>query len=95
MDLAQFSVRDVYPLGASAAGAMDLAPGVYRTQFAYRASPQPHEALLLVKDQGQGIFLLVGVQKLGTQLALAATYEFFDADTDGAEDADELDFSMV
>ncbi|MGQ0799463.1 MAG: hypothetical protein ACT4NL_05030 [Pseudomarimonas sp.] len=90
LDFARFSVRDVYPL--TFAEGSSLASGVYRTEFAYRAGPQRNEAMLMVK--ADGAFLLVGVQKQSTQLGLAATYEFFDAD-ENVEDSDELDFSMV
>jgi len=87
--LAQFQVRDVYPLSGS-----QLKPGLYQTEFNYRASYQPQEALLLVREDGEA-FLLTGLLKQATFLGLAVTYEFFDADAEAIEDADELDFSMV
>jgi hypothetical protein len=87
--LAQFQVRDVYPL--TGAG---LAPGLYRTEFNYRASFQPSDALLLVRPDGQA-FLLTGLLKQATFLSLAVTYEFFDADAESEDEGDDLDFSMV
>lgn len=87
--LAQFQVRDVYPLQGAG-----LAPGLYRTEFNYRASFQPSEALILVRPDAQS-FLLTGALKQATFLGLAVTYEFFDADAETEEDNDDLDFSMV
>jgi hypothetical protein len=87
--LTQFQVRDVYPLRDDV-----LAPGLYRTEFSYRASVQPQEALLLKRADGQS-FLLTGTAKQATFLGLAVTYAFFDADGETDDDGDELDFSMV
>jgi hypothetical protein len=86
-ELATFQVSDVYPLHGEG-----LAAGLYRTQFNYRKSHTPKEALILVRaDQ---IFLLCGVDKRSTFLSLSVTYDFFDAEGE-ADDADDLDFSMV
>ena len=87
--LANFSVSDVYPLDA-----VTVAPGLYATEFSYRKSIQPKEALLLVKSGGEG-YLLVGAAKQTTLVGLTVAYSFFDADDDEEEDAEDLDFSMV
>lgn len=85
--LTEFQVADVYPLAGEG-----LAPGLYRTEFNYRKSPQSRDALLLVR--GDGAYLLVGVARRATYLALSVAYDFFDAEAE-QEDGDELDFSMV
>lgn len=85
--LAGFQVSDSYPLTGSG-----LAPGLYRTEFNYRKSPQAKDALVLVR--ADGAFLLVGLLKRSTFLDLSVTYDFFDAEAE-ADDADELDFSMI
>lgn len=85
--LAEFQVSDVYPLAGEG-----LAAGLYRTEFNFRKSPQAKDALLLVR--GAEAFLLVGVARRSTFLELSVAYDFFDAAAE-AEDADELDFSMV
>ena len=80
--LAEFCVRDVYPLG----GGEELAPGLYRTQFNYRKSHQANEALVLVRDGKGGtvhpLFLLVGQSRLGAWLGQSIPYEFFDAEAE-------------
>jgi len=86
--LASFAVSDVYPIDA-----LTLSPGLYETEFSYRKSIQPKEALLLVKDT-QG-FLLVGTAKRTTFVGLNVAYSFFDAEDVDTEEGEELDFSMV
>jgi hypothetical protein len=88
-ELLSFATRDVYPITQT-----DVPAGLYRTEFNYRASYQPHDALVLVRPNTNTAFLLVGVAKQSTLLALQSSYEFFDAQ-DTEEEADELDFSMV
>jgi hypothetical protein len=86
--LTEFAVRDVYPLIGSG-----IEPGLYRSSFNYRKSNQANEALLLVRpDQ---VFLLVGQARQTTWLGLSVAYEFFDAEAEAEDDADELDFSMI
>lgn len=85
--LAEFQVSDTYPLSGTG-----LAPGLYRTEFNYRKSPQSKDALVLVR--ADHAFLLVGVAKRSTFLDLSVAYDFFDAEAE-ADDADELDFSMI
>ncbi|MCB1607099.1 MAG: hypothetical protein KDI71_09015 [Xanthomonadales bacterium] len=85
--LAEFQVNDVYPLQGSG-----LADGLYRTEFNYRKSHQPKDALLLVR--GDSIFMLVGALKRSTFVDLSVAYDFFDAESE-SDDADELDFSMI
>lgn len=86
--LTEFAVRDSYPLGGTG-----LAPGLYRTTFNYRKSSQANEALVLVKaDQ---TWLLIGQARQTTWLGLSVAYEFFDAEAEAEEDADDFDFSMV
>lgn len=93
--LAEFCVRDVYPLG----GAEDLAPGLYRTWFNYRKSHQANEALVLVRDSKGGsvhpLFLLVGQSRLGAWLGQSIPYEFFDAEAEAEDEADEMDFGSM
>jgi hypothetical protein len=86
--LATFSVTDVYPVDD-----LGLKPGLYGTQFSYRKSIQPKEALLLVKD-GQG-YILVGEAKQTTFVGLSVAYSFFDAEEEESEEGEELDFAMV
>jgi hypothetical protein len=86
--LASFTVSDVYPLDE-----LGLKPGLYSTEFSYRKSLQPKEALLLVKA-GQG-FLLVGEAKQTTLVGLSVAYSFFDTEEEEAEEGEELDFAMV
>jgi hypothetical protein len=86
-DLATFQVHDVYPLFGGS-----LPAGLYRTTFNYRKSHTPRDALLLVR--GDQSFLLVGQGKRSTFLSLSVAYDFFDAEGE-ADDADDLDFSMV
>ena len=86
--LASFAVSDVYPLDG-----LSLEPGVYATEFSYRKSIQPKEALLLVK--GAEGYLLVGAAKQTAFVGLNIAYSFFDADDDEPEEGEELDFSMV
>ncbi len=85
--LAEFQVNDVYPLSGEG-----LADGLYRTEFNYRKSHQPKDALLLVQ-QGQ-VFLLVGALKRSTFVDLSVAYDFFDAESE-SDDGDDFDFSMV
>lgn len=86
--LVGFNVNDVYPLEN-----VDLPQGLYQTLFSYRKSFQPKDALLLMKEDGA--YLLVGSIKNTTFVGLNVAYEFFDAEGGEAEEADELDFSMV
>ncbi len=86
--LAAFAVSDVYPLDA-----LTLEPGLYETQFSFRKSIQPKEALLLVK--GSDGYLFVGEAKQTTFVGLNVTYSFFDAEDDEPEEGEELDFAMV
>ncbi len=85
--LAEFQVNDVYPLNGTG-----IADGLYRTEFNYRKSHQPKDALLLVR--GEQVFLLVGALKRSTFVDLSVAYDFFDAESE-ADDGDELDFSMI
>lgn len=87
--LTEFGVRDVYPLLGEG-----LEPGLYRTTFNYRKSSQANEALVLVKGSQQ-VFLLIGQSRQTAWLSLSVAYEFFDAEAEAEDDADELDFSMV
>ena len=88
-DLALFSVRDVYPLE----GDQFPPTGLYRGEFNYNAGYQTNEARLLVRGDGVA-FLLIGVSKASTPVALSVNYSFFDIDAEDDDDADE-DFSMV
>ena len=88
-DLALFSVRDVYPLE----GEQFPPTGLYRGEFNYNAGYQANEARLLVRADGLA-FLLIGVTKASTPVALSVNYNFFDVDAEDDDDADE-DFSMV
>lgn len=85
--LAEFQVNDVYPLTG-----VGIADGLYRTEFNYRKSHQPKDALLLVR--GEQVFLLVGALKRSTFVDLSVAYDFFDAES-ATDDGDELDFSMI
>ena len=87
-NLVAFNVRDVFPLED-----LNLKPGLYRTHFSYRKTCFMKEAFILVRDAEA--FLLVGRMKNTTFVGLNVAYEFFDAETDGADDSEELDFSMV
>jgi hypothetical protein len=86
--LVGFNVQDVYPLEQ-----MPLPPGLYRTQFSYRKACFFKEAFILVREADA--FLLVGRMKNTTFVGLNVAYEFFDAESDSAEESEELDFSMV
>ncbi len=88
-DLALFSVRDVYPLE----GEQFPPTGLYRGEFNYNAGYQANEARLLVRGDGLA-FLLIGVSKASTPVALSVNYNFFDVDAEDEDAADE-DFSMV
>ena len=87
-ELAAFQVADVYPLLGSG-----LAGGLYRTEFSYRKSHQPKDALLLVR--ADGAFLLVGAGKRSTFRDLSVAYDFFDSEGEADDADDELDFSMI
>lgn len=87
-ELAAFQVSDVYPLLGEG-----LAAGLYRTEFNYRKSHQPKDALLLVR--ADGAFLLVGAAKCSTFVDLSVAYDFFDSEGETDDDSDELDFSMI
>jgi hypothetical protein len=87
--LAGFNVSDVYPLEATTG----LEPGLYQTDFNYRKSAIPKEALILVKQDGS--WLLSGVRRTPTFVGLSVAYAFFDSDeADDPEDTD-MDFGMV
>jgi hypothetical protein len=86
--LVGFSVVDVYPLEELA-----LKPGLYRTCFSYRKACFLKEAFILVRESDA--FLLVGRMKSTTFVGINVAYEFFDAESDGAEEGEELDFSIV
>lgn len=89
-DLALFSVRDVYPIEGE-----NLPPtGLYRGEFNYNAGYQANEARLLVRGDGLA-FLLIGVSKASTPVAMSVNYNFFDTDEEAEADTDEQDFSMV
>ncbi len=88
-ELALFSVRDVYPVE----GEQFPPTGFYRGEFNYNAGYQANEARLLVRADGLA-FLLIGVSKASTPVALSVNYNFFDIDAEEDDDADE-DFSMV
>jgi hypothetical protein len=87
-NLVGFNVNDVYPLEE-----VQLKPGLYQTAFSYRKTCFLKEAFILVRDADA--FLLVGRMKNTAFVGLNVAYEFFDAETDGADDSEELDFSMV
>jgi hypothetical protein len=87
--LATFAAGDVYPLDG-----VDLAPGLYATEFSYRKAIQLKEALLLVKAGGEA-WLFTGTTKQTAFVGRDVTYSFFDAEDDAAEEGEELDFSMV
>jgi hypothetical protein len=89
-DLALFSVRDVYPIE----GETFPPAGLYRGEFNYNAGYQLNEARLLVRGDGLA-FLLIGVTKASTPVAMSVNYSFFDTDEQADEDSDEQDFSMV
>jgi hypothetical protein len=84
--LASFNVSDIYPIEE-----LDIATGLYRSQFNYRKTYIPKEAFLLVKSDGS--FLLIGEMKKSAFVGLTVAYDFFDAESE-AEEEDELDFSM-
>jgi hypothetical protein len=86
--LVGFNVQDVYPLDE-----LSLKPGLYRTQFSYRKTCFYKEAFVLVREADA--FLLVGRMKNTAFVGLNVAYEFFDAESDGAEESEDLDFSMV
>ena len=83
-----FNTQDVYPLDE-----VPLKPGLYRTRFSYRKACFLKEAFILVREADA--FLLVGRMKSATFVGLNVAYEFFDAESEGAEEPEELDFSMV
>lgn len=84
--LASFNVSDIYPVAQ-----IDIALGLYRTQFNYRKTYIPKEAFLLIK--ADGAFLLIGEMKKTAFVGLTVAYDFFDADEED-DDNDELDFSV-
>ena len=86
--LVGFNVQDVYPLDE-----LSLKPGLYRTQFSYRKTCFYKEAFVLAREADA--FLLVGRMKSTAFVGLNVAYEFFDAESDGAEESEDLDFSMV
>jgi hypothetical protein len=86
--LVGFNVNDVYPLSN-----VSLAPGLYRTTFSYRKACFLKEAFILVCEADA--FLLVGHMKNSAFVGLNVAYEFFDAESEGGEESEELDFSMV
>jgi hypothetical protein len=85
--LADFAVGDVYVIQA------DLPAGLYATTFNYRASLQPREAFVLVREDNT--FLLVGEAKAAPFVGRTVSYEFFDAITGSESEIDPLDFSMM
>lgn len=86
--LVGFNVGDVYPLEELA-----LKPGLYRTTFSYRKACFYKEAFILVRETDA--FLLVGRMKNTALVGLNVAYDFFDSESDGADDSEDLDFSMV
>lgn len=89
LSLTEFQVRDVYPLSGSS-----LAPGVYRTSFAYRKCLQSNDALILQREDQ--CFLLVGAAKLATFVGLSVAYEFFESElAEDEEDDDDMGFGMI
>jgi|CXWL01.1.fsa_nt_gi hypothetical protein len=86
--LAAFQVSDVYPLVGEGLGV-----GLYRTEFNYRKSVAPKDALLLVR--ADGAFLLVGAAKRSTFVDLSVAYDFFDTEGEADDADDDLDFSMI
>lgn len=86
--LARFNVADVYPLAN-----VNLAPGVYQTDFNYRKSAQSKEALLLVKPDAA--WLLCGVRRTPVFVGLSVAYSFFDEEDAGADEEGDMDFAMV
>jgi hypothetical protein len=86
--LVGFNVSDVYPLEELA-----LKQGLYRTQFSYRKTCFFKEAFILVRETDA--FLLVGRMRSTALVGLNVAYEFFDAESEPAEEGEELDFSMV
>jgi len=88
--LVGFNTTDVYPIAE-----LDLPVGLCQTEFSYRKSYAPREALLLVKADSDGTgFLLVGERKNTPFVGLQVIYDFFDAEGDEEED-DDLDFAMI
>ena len=87
-NLVGFNVSDVYPLDD-----VGLKPGLYRTHFSYRKACFPKEAFILVRDADA--FLMVGRMKNTALVGLNVAYDFFDAESEGGEEGEELDFSMV
>jgi hypothetical protein len=88
MSLVGFNVQDVYPLEE-----LTLRPGLYRTHFSYRKTCFYKEAFVLVREADA--FLLIGRMKNTAFVGLNVAYEFFDAESDAAEETEDLDFSMV
>lgn len=85
--LADFAVGDVYIIE------VDLPEGLYETVFNYRASFQPRDAMVLVREDAS--FLLVGERKAAPFVGRSVSYEFFDAEASADADTDPLDFSMM
>jgi len=86
--LAGFNVADVYPLDTTG-----LAPGLNQTEFNYRKSVQPKEALILVKT-GES-WLLCGVRRSPVFVGLSVAYSFFDADAAAGDEDEEPDIAMI
>ena len=86
--LVGFNVQDVYPLEQSV-----LKAGLYRTRFSYRKACFMRQAFILVREADA--FLLVGRMKNSAFVGLNVAYEFFDAESESAEESEELDFSML
>jgi hypothetical protein len=87
-NLVDFCADDVYQVQTG-----ELAAGLYQTVFAYYASYQPREALLLVRGADDA-FLLIGERKAAPFVGRTVSYEFFDAQAAEEADLDPLDFSM-
>jgi hypothetical protein len=86
--LVGFNVTDVYPLEE-----VSVAPGLYQTEFNYRKSATPKEALMVVK--ADGAWLLVGVRRTPTFVGLSVAYSFFDSEDEAEGEEAEMDFSMI
>ena len=88
-ELVGFNTADVYPIVG-----LSLPEGLYQTEFSYRKSYSPREALLLIKTDSDTGFLLVGERKNTPFVGLQVIYDFFDAEGE-EEDEDDLDFAMI
>lgn len=88
--LVGFNTVDVYPIAG-----LSLPAGLYQTEFSYRKSYAPREALLLVKAESDTGFLLVGERKNTPFVGLQVIYDFFDAEGDEGDEEDDLDFAMI